>query len=497
MIPSVLVEFWYLTILFFAIMLIVSYLYNKTAQLKVAPESFLLPQTIVFLSGIVIFGIIGRGGIQTRPLMSITAAQYVDDMRLIPLMTNTSLNLIFSSQQRFLEDKKYFEENDLKGIFSIEKHPKTDNDFQKKNIVIIVLESFGKEYISTFNSKANYTPFLDSLIQQSFYSEQSYANGLRSTQGIVAIISGIPALMSDPLMFSAYQSNRVNGLAKLLQDEGYSTSFFHGSNPGSMEFERFSKLTGFQNYYDRDDYGDKDYDGQWGIWDEPFFQYTAQKLNEEKGPFLTLLFSLTSHHPYKVPKEFREKYANEKAIYRSVRYTDYALERFFETAKTMPWYDNSLFVILADHVGKSFQAEYKTKQGVFKIPILLFDPNNDLKGKFDRVAQQIDVMPTVLDYLNYNQTYTSFGTSMFDTLAPNYAYMYSDNIYQILDETHILLFNDEGVVGLYNHQNDWSLRKNLKGKLPEVEARLEKQLKAVIQTHNHKMINNELFYEAE
>ena len=495
MLPSFLVEFWYFVAFFVLIILTINYLYNKTSRLKESAESFLLPQTIVFLSSIILFGIAARGGVQLRPLMSITAAEYVDDMRLIPLMTNTSLNLIFSSQQRFLEEKYYFSKDELNQIFSVEKHPKPNAAFQKKNVVIIVLESFGKEYINTFNSKAHYTPFLDSLIKQSYYCKQSYANGLRSTQGIVAITSGIPALMNDPLMFSAYQSNRIDGLAKLLQNEGYSTSFFHGANPGSMEFERFSKLTGFQKYYDKDDYGDRDFDGQWGIWDEPFFQYSAQKLNEEKGPFLALLFSLTSHHPYNVPEAFESKYPNEKPIFRSVRYTDFALEKFFETAKTMPWYENSLFVILADHIGKSFQPEFKTKQGMFKIPILLFDPNGDLNGMVNQVAQQTDIMPTILDYLNYDKPFVAFGKSMLDTLSTHYAVMHSDNVYQILDDKYILLLGEKGVIGLYNHQDDTQLRNNLKVKLPAVRARLEKQLEAVIQTHNHKMINNELYFK--
>ncbi len=495
MFPSLIAEFWYLAIAFFIIILTINYLYNKTSRLKEVSESLFLPQAIVFISGVFVFGIAARGGIQMRPLMSITAAEYVNDMRHIPLMTNTSLNLIFSIQQRFLEEKKYFDDKKLNEIYSIEKHPNPQLEFQKKNVVIIVLESFGKEYISTFNNKAHYTPFLDSLISKSFYCTQSYANGLRSTQGIVAITAGIPALMNDPLMFSAYQSNRIEGLAKLLQNEGYATSFFHGANPGSMEFERFSKLTGFQKYYDRNDYGDKDYDGQWGIWDEPFFQYTAQKLNEEKGPFLTLLFSLTSHHPYQVPKDFEAKYPNEKDIFRSVRYTDFALEQFFDTAKTMPWYDNTIFVILADHIGKSFDSAFKTKQGIFKIPILFYEPNGKLKGTQDQVSQQIDIMPTILDYLNYDRPFTAFGVSMLDTLSTHYAFMLTDNVYQIIDDTYLLLLGENGVIGLYNHQNDSQLRKNLKGKMPEIQVRLEKQLKAVIQTHNYKMINNSLYYK--
>ena len=493
MIPEFLFEFWYLTCIFILLILIINYLYNYTESDKTPNLNRWIPQSIIFILGISLAAITARGGFQLRPVMSITAAQYVDDMRLMPLMTNTSLNLIFSSQQRLLEKKNYFDDVLLDQIYSIQKRHIFPDSFERKNVVIIVLESFGKEYISTYNQKANYTTFLDSLIGQSFSCTQSYANGLRSTQGIVAISSSIPALMNDPLMFSAYQSNRVDGLAKLLKDEGYFTAFFHGANPGSMEFERFSKLTGFEHYFDREDYGNEDYDGQWGIWDEPYFQYTAEQLTLIDAPFCALLFSLTSHHPYKVPKWFEKQYPNEAPVFRSIRYTDHALAQFFETARSKSWYQNTLFVITADHIGKSFDPAYKTYKGLYEIPILLFDPSSDLNTNTGSLAQQIDIMPTVLDYLNYPKPYKSFGTNMLDSTSRHYSYMFTNNIFQIIDEEHLLLFENERVLGLYDHLSDPFLYNNLRDSLPVKKFELETRLKAVIQAHHKAMIENTLY----
>ena len=492
MIPSFVAEYWYLLVLFAGLLYLLYYWFRKTQ--KPFPSTQALPQWSIFLLSCLLFGIGARGGLQLRPLMPLTAANYVSDMRLIPLMTNTSLHLIFSSQQRFLKEKNYFSEANLEQHFSLHRHYVENSGIRGKNVLIIVLESFGQEHVGFYTpQEKSYTPFLDSLIQKGTYFEESFANGLRSTQGIVSITAGIPALMNDPLMFSAYQSNQVAGLAQILGAEGYQTAFFHGANPGSMEFERFSKLTGFQSYHDRRSYPEPaDYDGQWGIWDAPFFQYTAQSINQFDKPFCALLFSLTSHHPYRVPADFEQQYPEEPKLLRSVRYTDHALRTFFETAQKMPWYENTLFVITADHIGKGKKAFYKTKLGKFRIPIILFDPLQETAGQEKGFIQQIDIMPTVLDYLGYNQPFRCFGYSALREDRPNLAYQYSSNLFQIADSTHCLLFDEHQTIGLYNYQQDALLQENLTGTLPPIQSRLEEQLKAIIQVHHRAMVRNEL-----
>ena len=493
MIPGFVKEYWWLPMIFVVLMLTIFILYNKT-NFQIRLNASKRMQWSIFILSLVLFGIGARGGFQLRPVMPITAFQYVEDSRLAPLVTNTSVSLIFSTQQQFLELKHYFPEAEQEAFFNSTRRYHSKTAMDRKNVFILVLESFGQEHISYFNPHLQSTPFLDSLIGQSFYLEQSYANGLRSTQGIVAVTSSIPALMPSPLMFSAYQSNRVDGLAKLLGDRDYITSFFHGANPGSMEFERYSKLSGFQNYYDRQDFNDDtEYDGQWGIWDEPFLQYTANQIKQYKQPFYALTFSLTSHHPYRTPEWFKQKYPNLKPLIRSIRYTDYALQNFFETAQKMPWYENTVFLITADHIGKSSDEHYQTKNGMYKIPILIFDPSGEIKGKRPGIAQQIDIMPTLLDLLKYDEPFLAYGESMFDTLRSNQAFHFNSGIYQILDKDYLLLFDEEKTLGIYKYQEDPFLRDNLLKKGLIDYKGLENKLKAVIQQHNKEMIGNRLF----
>ncbi len=490
MIPGFLAEYWILILCFICF---IFFLFFFCKKIKVPPPTQNISfksQLLIFFFGIGIFTIAARGGIQLRPLMPLNALQYVEDSRLAALVNNTSLNLIFSTQQQFLEKKNYFPDELQQSLFNTQKQYHQNRKLTSKNVFIIVLESFGEEHISFFHPELNTTPFLDSLIKKSFRLEQSYANGLRSTQGIVAISTGIPALMQSPLMFSAYQSNRIDGLAELLAARGYKTAFFHGANPGSMAFEQFSEMAGFQDYHDRRHFNnDVEYDGQWGIWDEPFFQYALKEVNQYKQPFLALFFSLTSHHPYQTPDWFEKQYPEMRGIHRSIRYTDYALESFFKTAEKMPWYKETIFVITADHSGVSDDEFYQTRNGKYKVPVLLFDPQQMFSGLHSGIAQQIDIQPTILDFLGYDAPFKSYGESMLDSMRNNQMFNFNSEVYQILDENSLLLFDGQKTIGQYDYRNDpFLINKKDDSKSNELEDRL----KAILQQYHREMIDNDL-----
>ncbi len=488
---AIAVEYWFLILLYFGLLFILGY-FGWKWRLKSEPaRHHYFMQSLVFILGASFTLVAVRGGLQMRPLIPLNANECVADLRLTPLVYPTSLSLLFSAQQRFLTEKNYFSEKELTTILG---PTKTNPEAMTKlNVCIIVLESFGKEYSQFFNQKKGYTPFLDSLMSEGYYCEYSFANGLRSTQGIAAITSGIPALMNDPIMFSAYQSNQLNGLASMLKKKGYTSGFFHGSNPGSMEFEGFSKICGYDYFYDKTAYPDQeDYDGKWGIWDVPFFQFTANTMNKYPEPFTSLLFSLSSHHPYAVEDFFKAKHPNTPPLYRAVKYTDFALSKFFQTARKMDWFDNTLFIITADHTGQSKDPAFQTKLGKYAIPLLFYHPSQQLKGSQKRVASQIDILPSVLQYLQYDEPYRTFGNSVFEKTAHSYAFMFSNQVYQIIDERFILLFDGEKTIGLYDHTSDPELSKNVMGKYKEDQKRLERRIKAEIQRHHAGMVRNEL-----
>ena len=502
MLPKLLAEYWYLVFLGVGSIFVFNVLYKKTTLISSPQTTFWQSQIAVFIIGIALFLVAARGGLQHRPLTPLSSAEFASDLRLMPLVSNTTLNVIHSSGQRFLSEKTYMSDAEAERIYPIFVKPQSNGSFRPVNVVVIALESCGKEYSAFFNSKTagyqGFTPVLDSIAQQSLYCENTFANGLRSTQGVAAISTGLPSLMEDPFMFSPYQSNQLDGLGAYLKRKGYNTAFFHGAHRGSMDFDKFAPLTGFKDFYAREDFSEKegDYDGTWGIWDEQMFQFMLNKLNATPQPFYGMIFTITAHHPYTVPAWFEKKHPNLEPVHRATLYSDWSMGQFLAEAKKQPWFDNTLFVISADHTGAHGTVEeYQTAVGRFKIPILFYKPNEIKPTVLPRVGQQIDIVPSVLDFLQYDAPYLSFGRSIFTPLSKNsdfYAVNFEEGLYQIHDNRYALLFDGSHTQGLFDYTKDTFLKNDLSEQLPEVSKRLEHVIKAIIQQHHKGMLHNGL-----
>jgi phosphoglycerol transferase MdoB-like AlkP superfamily enzyme len=499
MLTGMIGEYWYLGIGFLGLVGAMSYGYDKLEIKNRLIKFGFLPQFLIFIMSVGIFIVGARGGLQLRPLTPLNAAEYTHDMRLMPFVSNTTLNLIYATQQRFLTVPKYMADSIAEKTYPIFQYPTSTEPMRRLNVVVIALESFGKEYSGLYTPEyqgtlSGFTPFLDSLARVSYSCSMSYANGLRSTQGIVALSAGLPAFMDDPYMFSAYQTNPLDGISGLLKQKDYTTAFFHLSNPGSMDFDKFTKLIGFQRFYDKRMYPNpQQYDGQWGIWDEPMFQFMADTMNQFPQPFYTFCFTLTSHHPYRVPDFFEKQHPNIDALHRSVLYTDTALKHFFEKASKMAWFKNTLFVIAADHTGAGTYIDaYQTKVGRYKIPILFYKPNEITPKVAERVCQQIDVLPSIMDFLKYDKPYLSFGRSVWSKTPESYAFQYEESLFQIENDKYVLFFDGTTVQRIHDVQRDTFLQNNLLNQPNVPTDSLTNILKSIIQQHHKAMIFNQL-----
>jgi arylsulfatase A-like enzyme len=432
-----------------------------------------------------------RGGTQLRPIKNIHASYYGQG-KYVPLILNAPFSIISTLGEKGIQEKKYFKTEEALAIFNAEQHFKNDSSIEK-NVLVIILESFGREYIGAYNDFEGYTPFLDSLMSHSLVCENAYANGKKSIEGIPAVISGIPALTDKPYILSQYGSQKGNSIASILSNIGYHTSFYHGGHPGTMGFDAYAEIAGFDNYKDLASYPnyEKDYDGKWGIFDEPYLQYYKTELDQISEPFFSTIFSLSSHHPYTIPKEYNGKFSQgEIPIHESVSYSDYALKQFFEAARTSDWYANTLFIITADHTFKATHKEYQNSKGLYAVPLLIFAPSDSISSRVTKVCQQVDILPTIMDYLQLDTTIVSFGNSIWD--EKGFAVNYLNNVYQYFEDGYLLQFNGEESLALYHLGNDTLLKNNLILKLPEICLDLETKLKAYIQEYNYRMINNQL-----
>lgn len=283
-------------------------------------------------------------------------------------------------------------------------------------------------------------------------------------------------------------------MASLLKQKGYYSAFFHGAPNGSMGFQAYAKAAGFDDYFGKDEYdNDADYDGYWAIWDEEFFQFYAKKMGEFKQPFVTSIFSASSHHPFSVPERYNGRFPKgDMPIHQCIGYSDYALRRFFQAMSKYQWYENTLFVFSADHTNQVSHKEYTTDVGTFSIPIFFYQPGSKMKGLERSLTQQIDVLPSVLGYLNYDKSYFAFGNDVITQRdTDRYVVNYSNQIYQIFQGDLMLQFDGERVKSVYDYRNDRMLKHDLKDRMPQ-QKRMEDLLKANIQQYMVRMVNNDL-----
>lgn len=480
-----LVDFWYLPLIFIAFTVFLLLYIRRTGFAPVvAPNLSLSFRIVVFLAGMGITIFAARGGLQLKPLHIIHAGTMVPS-QYIPVVLNTPFTLL-----------KTFGETSI--IPPIAKGTSTfdpvitfnDSSETKKNVVIIILESFGTEYTSS-GPGHSFTPFLDSLMQISEYFPNSFANGKKSVEGIPSIIASIPSWSEIPFASSNYSTNQFNSLATVLGEKGYHSVFYHGAKRGSMNLDSFSKLAGFDEYKGMEDYPNvKDhFDGHWGIFDEPYLDYFHSELNQLKQPFLASVFTLSSHHPYVVPDSLKEVLPEGKLpIHQSVAYTDQALRKWMNKVSGEPWFENTLFVITADHTGPSSDSWYAGRIGMYRIPILFFEPGKSGSIK-ETGIDQMDIFPMVLERIGFQGKIFSFGRK---TGESKYTVQYLNGLYQILDNEYLLLHDGESVRGLFNFKSDPGLKKDLVVYSPEVAKRMEKELSSILTAYFNSLTQNKM-----
>ncbi len=507
LIPQFIVDYWYIVLFWIGLTLLIIFGYRKV-RLNNLPKS-LAGHFVYFINGFVIFVLITamvvggiRGGFRhsTRPITLSNAGKYVNDPLETTIVLNTPFSILRTLGIKPLSRVKYFDtEKELESVYSPLHNPSKDDEFIPHNIVVIILESIGQEYIGRYNQHLKsqgyngYTPFLDSLIDNSLMFRNAFANGRKSIDVLPSVLTSIPMIV-EPYVLTPYSSNRINSFATLLKSKGYHTSFFHGAPNGSMGLQAYVQLAGFDHYYGMTEYANRaNFDGMWGIWDEEFLQFFAKQINQFSEPFFTSVFTVSSHHPFKIPEKYEGVFPKGTLpIHQCVGYTDFALKRFFETASQMPWFENTLFVITADHPNQPSFPEYTNKLGGYRVPIVMYKPDNSLTGVCEKTAQQIDILPTVLNYLNYNKPFFAFGKDALSKESKPFAISYTNSTYQLVIQDALYQFDEDQLIGVFNIKKDKLLKTNLIGSNPEQYADEIKFVKAFIQQYHNRLIDDRM-----
>jgi phosphoglycerol transferase MdoB-like AlkP superfamily enzyme len=497
-------DYWDIFLLFFGTSTIWIYLYKIIKLKPVITQSkinYFLTSTVVFLfiSLIAVAGVRGDFKKSTRPINLVDANKHIQRIELANVVLNTPFSIIRTiGMDHFKKvnyvDNKYISLN-IKPIKHYQDHPVT-----KPNIVIFIMESFGREYIGAFNKNTSipnfhsYTPFIDSLAEHSLIFTNAYANGYKSIHAMAAVLAGIPSFKTA-YTSSYYPNQSTQSLVSILNDEGYDTSFFHGAPNGSMGFSGFANILGFKHYYGKTEYDNNaDFDGVWAIWDEPFMQYMCKTLSKKTSPFMATLFSASSHDPFKIPKKYDGRFPKGTVnIHQCIGYSDYALKRFFNEAAKQKWFKNTIFVIVADHCNTKAYDEYKKGLNISAVPILFYKPDNSLRGEMNQVAQQIDIYPTLIDIIGYQKPFRSWGNSLTDPESRKRAFYigFSGTTYNYVQGNYICQFDGKKSLGFYSI-NDKQMTNNQIEQPTDSMKIIEKNCKAFLQDYFERIVDHKL-----
>jgi len=497
LLPLLLKQYWWLLLFFIMMLWGLIRFYNRTLK-NSKPVIFKLPQYIAhslvlaFALGLSVLGM--RGGFQSE-LLNIIHASQMTKVENIPVLLNTPFTLVKTIKNKGLPEVHYFSDNEIGECFNGIHKPSYTNSLNKQNVMVIMIESLSKKYLGLFNKEAK-TPFMDSLFSEGLLFTNAYANAKVSTQGIPAILSSIPSWQDDFFVSSNYSTNKITSIANLLKPHGYTSAFYHGGRNGSMGFDTYCSLAGFEKYIGKDQYPNQsDYDGNWGIWDEQFLQFTADEIKKLPQPFVSAILTLSTHTPYSIPEKYKSIFPKQDdEMLSCIQYLDLSLRKFFEKIKTEPWFSNTLFIFSADHTAHGLSETNTSPLDYYGIPIVFYKPDGSLNGTDDRTANQIDILPSALHQLNYSGEYFALGKNLFDTTCSSFSINYKAGVYQYFDSSYCYQFNGREPVGLYNIKSDRDCRQNILSTGVNTDINLiDANLKKMIQVFNNTMIKNEMY----
>ena len=457
-------ENWYLVLLWIALTALLAWGYRR----RVREESifsrgwaYYIGNTVIFAAaaGLSVAGI--RGGMtrMTRPITLSNATLYTADSGKANLILSNPFCILRTiGSAGSVKYKKHFAPEELARRFTPVHQPADSAavNLAGRNVVVFIMESMSAEHsaylcpeVYADREVKGFTPFLDSLMQNGLVFKRMYANGTRSIQAMPSVLGSIPSFRT-PFVLMPQSLGESRQLPAMLADKGYATLFFCGSEHGSMGFGAYARSAGVERLVSRENYevrhGTGDFDGYWGIWDEPFLQFMGEELAATPEPFFATLFTLSSHHPFVVPEQYAATLPDGYTrIHKGVAYDDQAFRRFFHRFGGEEWFRRTIFVFVADHVSsEKFAEKTRSYPGNMHIVGFIHTPDGALQGEVREVTQQLDIMPTVLGLTGNTEPYFAFGRDVLnEPQRPRWSMSYDGKFRALTDDGAVVL-DDSG-----------------------------------------------------
>tara|TARA_B100001109_G_scaffold217640_1_gene187507 strand:- start:206 stop:2128 length:1923 start_codon:yes stop_codon:yes gene_type:complete len=501
-------DYYHILIIYLTFLFVWIFLYKMVKlkdQLSFRNKNYYLSSLFIFLFTAVFCVMGARGGDlkkSTRPITIIDAMDNVNNPQHADIILNTPFTILKTLFKKpFKLINKFNNDEILNELNTIKQYNRVLID-PSPNVIIFILESMGREYWGSMNKERKikdfkgFTPFLDSLAEHSLVFSNAFATSRKSIHAMPSILAGIPSFEIS-YTSTPYSKQKIESIVSIANSMDYNTSFFHGASNGSMGFLGFSNTLGFKNYYGRNEFNnDDEYDGYWGIWDEPFLQFTKETLDNKKQPFLATVFTITSHEPYVIPKKYDNRF-NQGVIpmHKCVLYTDFSIRKFFDASKNSDWFKNTVFLFTADHSNQSYYPYYQKTINRFANPIMIYIPNSEFKGEINSLASHMDIYPTIVDLIGYKKAFRSWGKSLvtpdnLNSIVVNYL---GGGSYFIMNDSLISVHNGEKAIGFYDIQ-DKNFKNNLIQKRNKKMNDLERKGSMFLQDYFNRIIKGEMNY---
>ena len=405
------------------------------------------------LIGLCIFGIRGRTGYNP---IRVSAAYFCNS----PVLNQMGVNPVFCLLSSTLDDRRpenrtlhlmdaeravaeaqqFLSRTGIEGISPIARRVEGNAEGEKRNVVLIFLESLSAKHLQRFGGEG-ITTTLDSLWQQSLSFANFYSVGTHTNQGLYATLYGFPSIMKRNAMKGSAIPN-YSGLPTVLQENGYQTFFFMTHEAQYDNMNAFFRSNGFEKIYAQEDYPKEKIANRFGVQDDFLFEYAHPILNnaaKEGRPFFASLLTITNHPPYVLPDYFSPR--TNKPETQVVEYADWAVKQFMDAAAKEPWFDNTLFVFVGDHGKMVGQADCELPDSYNHVPFMIYGTGITPQERTD-FAGQVDIGPTLLSLLDISYVQNNFGINLVQEKRPCIFYS-ADNTVAARDSSHLYVYNPD------------------------------------------------------
>ena len=491
-------EYWWVVIVLAALVCFMMWCYRRVEIARPGSPAPLWLRIVIFLAFAAgtFLAMRGRAG-SGVPLAIPDAATAVDKAPQINVVLNSPFTILRSlnrSKANTETEYSFFSEAELASIRSSVHSGTPGDSLKRRNVMIIIIESGGAEWIAPL------MPFLDSIRSQSLSFERTLACSRNSCGGATAVLAGFPAFDPFYFMLSPYNKDVIDSPANLLHRKGWTGAFFYGCNHGSFNIEQTAFAAGLKHTYSRQDYpDDSDYDGTWGIFDQPMARFVVTELSALPTPFFASWFTISAHGPWTLPAGYdtsRFRYP-DRSPERGLEYTDVALRDFFTLAAKQPWYANTTFVITADHGNRDFRGtRFDTPYLRSRIPFIIYTPDGSVAPAViaDRAVSQHDIGATVLGLLGWPDPYVSVGANALDTRVPHYAIHRQDGRYLVVG-SRLAIFTSPDITAVeevYDINADPEMARPLDVRAQPEAAHMLRWAQAFMQDYTSRMIHDRL-----